>query len=68
MERYGCVLEVSSREYVRFGRTSCVLQHDLSLDNNNCQVGINTYNFMRDLQWNNIEKEIDDIPDSVFRF
>ena len=37
-------------------------------DDNDCPVGINTYHFIRDLQWNNIEKEINAVPDSVFRF
>ena len=59
MERYGCVLGVSSQ------RTST---NELLFDDNNCLVGINTYNFIRDLQWNNMEKEIDAIPDSVLRF
>ena len=43
-------------------------QNELLFDDNNCVVGINTYNFIRDLQWNNMEKEINAIPDSVFRF
>ena len=37
-------------------------QNELLFDDNNCVVGINTYNFIRDLQWK------DAIPDSVFRF
>ena len=43
-------------------------QNELPFDDNNCLVGMNTYNFIRDLQWNNMEKEINAIPDSVFRF
>ena len=36
-------------------------QIELLFDNNNCPVGINTHNFIRDLQWNNMQKEIDAI-------
>ena len=42
-------------------------QNELLFDDNNCLVGINTYNFIRDLQWNNMENELDAIPESVFR-
>ena len=43
-------------------------QNESLFDNNNCLVGINTYHFIRDLQWNNMEKEINAVPDSIFRF
>ena len=43
-------------------------QNEVRFDDNNCLVGINTCNFIRDLQWNNTEKENNAIPDSVFRF
>ena len=37
-------------------------------NNNGRLAGINSFNFIRDLQWNNIEKEIEDTLDSIFRF
>ena len=37
-------------------------------DNNGDPVGLKSFNFIRDLQWNNMEKKIDAIPESVFRF
>ena len=43
-------------------------QNELLFDNNNCPLGINTYHFIRDLQWNNMETEINAVPDSVFKF
>jgi len=43
-------------------------QNKLLFDNNNYPVGTNTSHFIRDLQWNNMEKEINAVPDSVFRF
>ena len=43
-------------------------QNKLLFDDNNCLVGINTYNFIRGLQWNNMEKQINTISESVFRF
>ena len=41
-------------------------QIELLFDDKNCPVGINTYHFIRDLQWNNMETEINAAPDSVF--
>ena len=43
-------------------------QNELFFDNNSYPVGIESFNFIRDIQWNNMEKEIDAIPESVFRF
>ena len=43
-------------------------QNKLVFDNNGNPVGLEIFNFIRDLQWNNIEREIDAIPESVFRF
>ena len=43
-------------------------QNELVVDNNDVRVNIESFNFIRDLQWNNMEKEIDAIPESVFRF
>ena len=43
-------------------------QNELYFDNDGRPVGLNTFNFIRDLQWNNMEKEFDEIPVSVFRF
>ena len=43
-------------------------QNELLFDDNNCLVVINTYNFIRDLQWNNMEKKVNAMPDSVSRF
>ena len=36
--------------------------------NNGRPAGIVSFNFIRDLQWNNMEKEIHAIPESNFRF
>ena len=43
-------------------------QNELYFDNDGRPVGINTFNFIQDLQWNNVEKEFDEILVSVFRF
>ena len=43
-------------------------QNELVVDNNGVLVNIDSFNFIRDLQWNNMEKEMDAIPESVFRF
>ena len=43
-------------------------QNELVVDNNGDPVNIESFNFLRHLQWNNMEKEIDAIPESVFRF
>ena len=43
-------------------------QNELFFDNNGRPAGIDSFNFIRDLQWNNMEKEIEAIPVSIFRF
>ena len=43
-------------------KTSCFLRTTADL------AGIDRLNFIRDLQWNNMEKEIEAIPVSIFRF
>ena len=43
-------------------------QNELVVDNNGAPVNIESCNFIRDVQWNNMEKEMDAIPESVFRF
>ena len=43
-------------------------QNELLFDNNSRPAGINSFNFIRYLQWNNMEKEIEAIPVSIFRF
>ena len=43
-------------------------QNELFVDNNGRPAGIDSFNFIRDLQWNNMEKEIEAIPISIFRF
>ena len=43
-------------------------QNELVVDNNGAPVSIKSFNFIQDLQWNNMEKEMDAIPESVFRF
>ena len=43
-------------------------QNELYFENEGRPVGINTFNFIQDLQWNTMEKEFDAIPVSVFRF
>ena len=43
-------------------------QNEQFVDNSGSPAGINSFNFVRDLQWNNVEKEIEAILDSVFRF
>ena len=42
-------------------------QNGLFFNNNGEPVGIESFNFIRDLQCNNMEKEIDAIPESVSR-
>ena len=42
--------------------------HELFFNNNGRPAGINSFNFIRDLQWDNMEKEIEAIPVSIFRF
>ena len=43
-------------------------QNKLFFDNNGRPAGIDSFNFIRDLQWINMEKEIEAIPVSIFRF
>ena len=43
-------------------------QNELFFYNNGRPAGINSFNFIRDLQWDNMEKEIEAIPVSIFRF
>ena len=43
-------------------------QNELFFDNNGDLVGIESFNFIQDLQWNNMEKEIDAITVCIFRF
>ena len=46
-----------------------LLQNELLFDNNGCLVlNLDTFNFMKDLKWNNVKKEIETLPDSVFKF
>ena len=41
-------------------------QNELFLDANRCLAGLNSFNFIRDFQWKNMEKEFEAIPDSTF--
>ena len=43
-------------------------QNELVVDSNGSPANIESFNFTRDLQWNNMEKEMDAIPESIFRF
>jgi len=43
-------------------------QNELFIYRNGDPASIQSFNFIRDLQWNNMEKEIKAIPDCIFRF
>jgi len=44
------------------------LQQNATAKCNGRPAGIDSFNFIKDLQWNNMEKEIEAIPVSIFRF
>jgi len=43
-------------------------QNELFLYKNGDPASLQSFNFIRDLQWNDMEKEIKAIPDCIFRF
>ena len=43
-------------------------QNELFIHRNGDPASLQSFNFIRDLQWNNMEKEIKAIPDCIFRF
>ena len=43
-------------------------QNELFFDNNGRPAAIDSFKFIRDLQWNNMEKEIEAIWVRIFRF
>jgi len=43
-------------------------QNELFFYKNSDPASLQSFNFIRDLQWNNMEKEIKAIPDCIFRF
>ena len=43
-------------------------QKKIQFDHECNLVNLHTFNFIRDLQWNNMEMEAETIPDCVFRF
>ena len=43
-------------------------QNELFIHKNGDPASLQSFNFIRDLQWNNMEKEIKAIPDFIFRF
>ena len=42
-------------------------QNKLFFDNNGSPARLDSFNFIRDVQWNNIKKKIEAKPDSIFR-
>ena len=45
-----------------------LLQNELFFHRNGDPASLISFNFIRDLQWNNMEKEIKALPDCIFRF
>ena len=45
-----------------------LLQNKMFFHKNGDPASLRSFNFIQDLQWNNMEKEIDAIPDCIFRF
>ena len=43
-------------------------QNELFIHRNGDPASLQSFNFIQDLQWNNMEKEIKAIPDCIFRF
>ena len=44
-----------------------LLQNELFFHKNGDPASLRSFNFIQELQWNNMEKEIDAIPDCIFR-